>query len=74
VTSQAAAAAITTTGPGEPSPGTACAGIGCWQRNTARYGLRRMPLCPACAAALQGHVYQRELPPGAERVIRRGAA
>ena len=35
-----------------------------WERSTYRYGLRRLPLCPACAAALAGEVYQR---PGAER-------
>ena len=39
---------------GQPCPGTACAGPGCWNRDTARYGLRRLPLCTACAAALQG--------------------
>jgi hypothetical protein len=54
---------------GEPSPGTACAGPGCWQRNTTRYGLRRLPLCPACRAALQGQDYKREPPPGAARGI-----
>jgi hypothetical protein len=59
---------------GEPSPGVLCAGPGCFQRDTACYGLRRLVLCTACAAALQGQVYQRELPPGAERLIRRGAA
>ena len=46
---------------------------GCWNRDTARYGLRRLVLCTACAAALQGQVYQR---PGADkaRILRRGAA
>jgi hypothetical protein len=56
-------------GAGEPSPGVACAGPQCWERNTSRYGLRRVPLCPACAAALEGQTYQREIPPGAARVI-----
>jgi hypothetical protein len=51
-----------------------CMGPGCLERNTRRYGLRKLPLCAACAAALQGHVYKREIPPGAERLIRRGAA
>ena len=37
---------------------------GCWERNTAKYGLRELPLCTACAAALAGKVYQR---PCAER-------
>jgi len=37
---------------------------GCWERNTAKYGLRELPLRTACAAALTGKVYQR---PGAER-------
>ena len=32
---------------------------GCWERNTAKYGLRELPLCTACAAALAGKVYQR---------------
>lgn len=59
---------------GEPSHGAICMAPGCWERNTARYGLRQLPLCPACAAALRGEVYQRELPPGAARLLRRGAA
>lgn len=59
---------------GEPSPGVACSAPGCWNRDTARYGLHRLALCTACAAALQGRIYQRELPHGAERLIRRGAA
>jgi hypothetical protein len=71
--SQRASAAITVTG-GEPSPGVVCMGPGCWQRDTSRYGLRQLPLCPACRAALEGRTYQRELPPGAARLIRRGAA
>jgi hypothetical protein len=61
-------------GPGEPSPGVLCAGPGCFQRDTARYGLRRLVLCAACAAALQGQVHRREVPPGAARVIQRGTA
>lgn len=72
--SRATAAAITIAGTGEPCPGVACSGPGCWQRDTARYGLRRLVLFTACAAALQGHALQREMPPGAERLIRRGAA
>jgi hypothetical protein len=59
---------------GEPSPGVACAGPGCWQRNTSRFGLRRVPLCPACRAALEGRTYQREVPESAARAVRRGAA
>ena len=47
---------------------------GCFQRDTRTYGLRKLPLCTACAAALTGHTYWRELPPGAERITRRGAA
>jgi hypothetical protein len=69
-----AAAAITITADGEPCPGVACSGPGCWNRDTARYGLRRLVLCTACAAALQGHVHQRQLPESAARTIRRGAA
>jgi hypothetical protein len=34
---------------------------GCWQRNTSCYGLRKLPLCPACAAAVTGQVYRREV-------------
>ena len=60
--------------PGEPCPGVACSGPGCWNRDTARYGLRRLVLCTACAAALQGKIHKREMPPGAGRVISRGAA
>jgi len=46
---------------GEPSPGVLCMGPGCWERNTRKYGFRRLPLCPA---ALEGRTYQR---PGADR-------
>ena len=49
---------------GEPSHGAICMTPGCWERNTAKYGLRELPLCTACAAALTGKVYQR---PRAER-------
>ncbi len=58
---------------GEPSPGVACMAPTCWERNTTRYGLRRVPICPADAAALEGRTYQREIPPGAARLMR-GAA
>ena len=44
-----------------------------WQRDTSRYGLRRVPLCPACISALRGETYQREIPPSAARLMR-GAA
>ncbi len=47
---------------GEPSPGVLCMGAGCWQRDTSRYGLRRLPLCPACAAALTGAEYRKPQP------------
>ena len=49
--------------PAEPSPGVACTAPGCWDRATARYGLRRIPLCPADAAALTGQTYRRPRPP-----------
>ena len=68
-----AASALAAIGPGEPSPGVVCMAPTCWQRNTSRYGLRRVPLCPACAAALEDRTYQREIPPGAARLMR-GAA
>jgi hypothetical protein len=58
---------------GDPSPGVLCMGPGCLERSTARYGLRRMPLCPACRAALEGRTYQREVPESAARLIRRRA-
>jgi hypothetical protein len=68
----AAASPIAGLGPGEPSPGVVCAGFGCWERNTSRIGLRKLPLCPAWAAALEGCTYRREVPPGAARLIHRG--
>ena len=58
---------------GEPSRGAICRTPSCWERNTSRYGLRQVPLCRACRAALEGRTHQRELPPGAER-LRHGAA
>ena len=42
-----------------------------WNRDTGRYGLRRLVLC---AAAIQGQDYKREVPESAARAIRRGAA
>ena len=45
-----------------------------WNRGTDRYGNRNLVLCKACAAALQGQAYKREIPPGAARLTRRGAA
>ena len=47
---------------GVPSPGALCMGPGCLQRDTVRYGIRRMPLCPACAAALTGTEYRKPQP------------
>ncbi len=70
--SQAAAIAITC--PGEASPGAVCSGPGCWNRDTARYGLRHLVLCRACTAALQGETYKRQPPETAARLTRRGAA
>ena len=35
-------------------------GPGCWNCDTARYGLRRLVLYDARVAALQGHVHQRQ--------------
>ena len=66
-------AAISGISHGEPSPSVVCMSPTCWERNTSRYGLRRLPLCPACAAALEGRTYKREIPPGASRLMR-GAA
>lgn len=59
---------------GEPSPGAVCATPSCWQNNTRKYGLRQLPLCDACAAALQGQDYKRQVPETAARAIRRGVA
>jgi hypothetical protein len=59
---------------GEPGHGAICMGPGCWERSTSKYGLRQLPLCPACRAALEGRTHQREIPPSAARAIRRGAA
>jgi len=59
---------------GEPSPGALCMTPGCFQRDTRKYGLRKLPLCTACAAALQGQVHKREAPPSAARLTRRGTA
>ena len=72
--SPAAVASLAALPEGEPSDGTLCMGPGCFQRDTRTYGLRDLPLCTACAAALQGETYRREVPPGAARVIHRGAA
>ena len=47
-------------------------GSGCWHRETACYGLRRLVLCTACAAALTGETCQRVLSPGATRLTRPG--
>ncbi len=55
---------------GEPSGGAVCATPRCWQRDTCLFGLRKLPLCPACAAALEGRTYQREIPPSAARLMR----
>jgi hypothetical protein len=60
--------------PGEPCPGVACCGPSCWNRDTARYGLRQLALCPACRAALEGRTYQREILESAAKLLRRGAA
>jgi hypothetical protein len=43
---------------GVPSPGAVCMGPGCWSRDTAKYGLRELPLCLACFAALFGETYR----------------
>ena len=45
-----------------------------WNRDTGRYGLRRLVLCTACAAALQGQDYKREVAESAARAIRLDAA
>ncbi|MHB1432008.1 MAG: YlcI/YnfO family protein [Streptosporangiaceae bacterium] len=62
--------------PAEPSPGVACSAPGCWDRSTTRYGLRRIPLCPACAAALTGAEYRRPRPglPGQRAKTAAGAS
>jgi hypothetical protein len=69
-----AALSLTVIADGEPSGGAICMTPGCWERNTAKYGLRQVPLCTACRAALEGRTHQREIPPSAARLMRRGAA
>jgi hypothetical protein len=59
---------------GEPGNGALCMGPRCFQRDTSKYGLRQLPLCPACRAALEGCTHQRDLPPSAARLMHRGAA
>jgi hypothetical protein len=71
----AAPVAHSPAGPLVLPPGEPCSGVaGCWNRDPARYGLRRLVLCTACAAAHQGEIYQREVPENAARAIRRGTA
>jgi hypothetical protein len=62
--------AVGVLGPGTASPGVVCFTPGCWQRDTAKYGTRELPLCPACAHAACGLPYskpQPELPPAWRR-------
>ena len=59
---------------GEPSPGVACAGPGCWQRSTRRYGTRRLPLCDGCKSALTGEPIQRPATAVLARALRGDAA
>jgi hypothetical protein len=47
----------------EPSPGAVCSGPRCWNRDTARYGFRRLILRRSCAGALKGETYKGEPPP-----------
>jgi hypothetical protein len=60
---------VSVAGDGEPSHGVLCMGPGCWQRDTRKYGLRRLPLCRACAGALRGEVYVPEVPAGVVRKL-----
>ena len=61
--------------PGVPSNGVLCMGPGCWQRDTRKYGLRKIPLCRACRMALDGEVHAREIPSAAAvKLAKRGAA
>jgi hypothetical protein len=69
-----AASSLGAIAPGEPSHGAICMTPGCWERDTRKYGLRKLPLCTACAAALQGQEYKREIPPGAQRLLKGGTA
>jgi hypothetical protein len=56
---------------GELGNGAMCMGPGCFQRDTRKYGLRQLPLCPACRAALEGRTHQRAVPESAARASRR---
>ena len=73
-TAQAAADGPVNLPVGEPSPGAICATPSFWQRDTRAYGLRQLPLCTGCAAALQGQVYKREIPESTSHAVRRGTA
>lgn len=70
-TASLVAAANLALGAAEPSPGVVCAAPRCRERKNTRYGLRRVPLRPADAAALRGETYRRDLPVGTARVVRR---
>ena len=72
--SQGTPALVTAMSHGEPSSGVLCMTPTCWQRDTRKYGLRSLPLCQACAAAIQGQTYQRKPPPSAARLARRSTA
>ena len=54
-------------GPGEPSPGVACKGPACWQRNTTSYGLREIPSALPRRRASKAATYQRH--PAAARLL-----
>lgn len=59
-----------TIAPDKPSPVAVCATRQAGRRDILRYGLRRLVLCTACAAALQGQVHKREPPPSAAHLAR----
>lgn len=52
-----------------PPPHQQALGPGCFERSTARYGLRSLPLCRGCAAALRGEACQWPITPLQARAI-----
>jgi len=62
-----AAVPLATLGDGEPSPRVLCAGPGCFQPDTRKYGFCQLPLRTPAPQPLTSQACQRELPPGAAR-------
>ena len=52
-------------GPLPRSPRRRLLGPRSWRRSTSRFGLRKLLLCAACCAVLEGQAYHRKLPESA---------